>query len=85
MNDDSLLEVYRFGLRTADFLVCRRCGVYVAAILTTSTGRFATINVNALDKRPVVPEAVSVSYDGESATERERRRERHWTPVADRG
>ena len=83
ISDDSLVEVYRFGLQTADFLICRRCGVYLAAMLTTPAGRFATININALDTRLVVPEAVSVSYAGESAADRERRRAERWTPVAE--
>ena len=28
----SLVERYRFGTRTCDFLICRRCGVFIAAI-----------------------------------------------------
>jgi len=83
IDDGSLLAVYRFGLQTADFLICRRCGVYVAAMLKTQGGRFATINVNVLDTRPAVPEAVPVSYAGESAAERARRRAERWTPVSD--
>ena len=31
-DDWSLVELYRFGTRTADFLICRRCGVFIAAI-----------------------------------------------------
>jgi organic hydroperoxide reductase OsmC/OhrA len=44
---DQLLR-YRFGSRTADFLVCRECGAYVAAVLTTRGGQFATLNVNVV-------------------------------------
>ena len=29
---------YQFGLETADFLVCARCGIYVAAVLTSGDG-----------------------------------------------
>ena len=43
---------YRFGLRTADFLVCRQCGVYVAAVLTAEGRAYATININALELMP---------------------------------
>src|SRR5438132_673814 len=46
--DSAALVEYRFGLRTAEFLLCARCGVYIAAMVTTPRGRFATINVNAL-------------------------------------
>ena len=32
VQDAAQLSRYRFGLALADFLVCRRCGVYVAAL-----------------------------------------------------
>jgi len=34
---------YRFGLRTADFLVCARCGIYVAAVMHDGGAAFATV------------------------------------------
>jgi hypothetical protein len=37
-DDWSLVELYRFGSRTADYMVCRRCGVYIAAICETAAG-----------------------------------------------
>ena len=30
--DPSRLQRYQFALRTADFLLCRECGVYIAAV-----------------------------------------------------
>src|SRR5690349_22587331 len=39
---------YRFGLRLADFLVCRTCGVFVAAYEPGDPGR-AVINVEVLE------------------------------------
>ena len=33
--DESLLSRYRFAQRTADCLICRRCGVYLGAVLYT--------------------------------------------------
>ena len=77
------MQRYRFELRTADFVICRNCGVYIAALLTTPRGRFATLNINALEDRIDVPEATSVSYEGESAEQRQHRREQSWTPVID--
>jgi hypothetical protein len=73
---------YRFGTRSSDFLVCGDCGVYVAALLTSSQGQFATLNINAMRALPDVPEPVPVSYEGESAEQRNSRREQRWTPVA---
>jgi catechol 2,3-dioxygenase-like lactoylglutathione lyase family enzyme len=73
---------YRFALRTADFLVCRRCGVYVAAVLAAADGAWATVNVNALDQagrftRTTIPR----SYEGETEAQRIARRRERWTPV----
>jgi len=33
VRDAAKLKRYRFGLKTADFLVCGRCGVYIGALL----------------------------------------------------
>ena len=78
----SELVRYRFALRTADFLLCRSCGVYVGAVLSTPRGSFATVNVNALTVAPHgAPPPQPVSYDSESLESRVLRREQRWTPV----
>lgn len=81
--DEKSVQRYRFGLRTADYLICRRCGVYIAAMLVTPRGRFATLDINALEERVDVPTPKPVSYEGESAEQRQHRREQSWTPVLD--
>ena len=48
IREETALVRYRFGLRTADFLVCRNCGVLLGAVLTSPRGQFATLNVRAL-------------------------------------
>ncbi len=80
--DASKLNRYRFGTRSSDFLVCRRCGGYIAATIIWGAHQFATVNVNAIDAPLDVPEAVPVSYEGESADARTARRVKRWTPVA---
>ena len=79
--DEAALQRYRFGLGTAEFFVCRNCGVYLAAVLTSARGQFATLNINALRDPVDVESPVKVSYDRESVDERQRRREEGWTPV----
>ena len=76
------MQRYRFALRTADFLVCRTCGVYLAAVLTSPRGQFATLYVNTI-RGAFVVEAEPTSYDGESSEQRLARRERQWTPVVE--
>jgi hypothetical protein len=81
--DRSKLNRYRFGSRSADFYVCRDCGVYVAAVITSARGQFATLNVNVLSPPVDVPVAAAISYDGESPGQKLARREQKWTPVTD--
>ena len=77
------LQRFRFGLHTADFLLCRRCGVYVGAVIETAAGRFGIINTHALDAVPDTMAAVApIDYDGEDTAGRVSRREQRWTPVA---
>src|ERR1700757_4082953 len=42
------LQRYQFGLKTADFLICRRCGVYVGAQIETAQGAFGIVNTLAM-------------------------------------
>ena len=82
--DQDALNRYRFGLRTAEFLMCRRCGTYIGAYGPGPSGDgFATLNLNAL-RTPVegIPDATPTWYDSEDRDGRVRRREQRWTPVA---
>lgn len=81
--DSSKVNRYRFGLRCADFLVCRECGIYIAAVLTSARGQFATLNVNVLSPPIDVPNPTAMSYEAESAEQKLARREQNWTPVVD--
>lgn len=78
----SKLPRYRFGLKTADFLVCDHCGIYIAAVISTDNSSYATLNVNALDRASEFVRAeLPVSYDSENVSERIERRIRNWTPA----
>ena len=77
---------YRFGLRTADFLICRGCGVYVAAVIELDGALYSTLNVNLLDARDAFEPAPPVfHYDHETEAERRARRRARWTPTTVRG
>lgn len=80
--DGSLVERYRFGSGTADFLICKRCGVYVGAVCDTSGGMCAVINVNCLDDRAAFTAApAATDHDGEAVGDRLARRAANWTPA----
>lgn len=82
VHDPDQLIRYRFGLKTADFLTCGRCGIYVAAVLTAGESSFATVNVNTFEAAESFSQAArTVSYNGEGEAERIRRRQENWTPA----
>ncbi len=77
-----MVEPYRFGSHTADYFVCRRCGVYVAALCETSAGTRAVVNVTCLADRASFTQIPAVSnYDGETAETRLSRRAVNWMPA----
>lgn len=76
------LRRYRFGLRTGDYLVCRECGTYVAAVLLTGRGALANVNVNTLREPPrSLPPGKPVAPELETMEARRAARARSWTPV----
>ena len=76
------LSRYRFGLGTAEFLVCRTCGVYVGAVMSEAGSAYAIVNVNALATPEVfAATTVPVSYERELEAERRARRRSRWTPA----
>lgn len=79
---DESASRYRFGLRLADFLICRTCGVFVAAYMPGAPGR-AVINLDALVRADEFVSAPTqfTAYDREDAAAREARRAKSWTPA----
>jgi hypothetical protein len=82
VKDDAALSRYRFGLGITDFIVCRYCGVYVAATMADGQRLLAVVNVNAMDDlSSFAHTATPMSYDGESVAARVERRRGVWTPA----
>jgi hypothetical protein len=80
--DWSLVQKYQFGSRTADYLLCRRCGVYIGAVCETPAGWRAVINTLCLEDRAAfIQQATHPDYDQETVTMRLARRARNWTPA----
>jgi hypothetical protein len=73
---------YRFGLRTADFLFCARCGIYVAALMTEADDAWAVLNANVLETAAQLTQPTqAMAYDGETEAARRARRRSVWTPA----
>lgn len=83
VKDENDLSRYKFSLSAADFLVCRNCGVYVAAFMPDpdDANGFATLMSTSLDERKRFPEAQVTTYAGEDAEGRRQRRRERWTPA----
>jgi hypothetical protein len=70
---------YAFGTRTADFHICRTCGVFPLVTCDLDGRRYAVVNVNTFEG--VDPEELvrsSADFEGESVGDRLARRRRNW-------
>lgn len=78
---DDLIR-YRFALRTADFLICRHCGVYIAAVTGAAPDIRATVNVAGLRMADFLSvQEAPAEYGAETLAERIARRSANWTPT----
>lgn len=76
------LQRYAFGLKTSEQIICRRCGVYVAMVMTDDDLSWSVLNVDVLDDRALFTrEAEPRDFDAEDRTGRIERRKARWTPT----
>jgi hypothetical protein len=76
------LTRYRFGHKSADFLICPICGTYVATHMDGPSGAVGVINVVGLQIAELKDEpAPTTSLDGETPDDRIARRLSRWTPM----
>ena len=81
-DDWSLVENYRFGTGTCDFLICRCCGVFIAAVSETAADARAVVNVNCLSDRERFTSVPAVhDFEGETIETRSSRRAANWMPA----
>jgi hypothetical protein len=84
IRDSEKLQRYRFGLKTADFLICRACGVFVGAQTVENGQRFFTVNANSFKPPPAYDIiAVAKDFGAEDTGGRTARRAQMWTPVVE--
>jgi len=76
------LARYRFGHKTADYLICPDCGTYVATYMEGPHGPVGVINVVGLQIGELKDEPVDfASLEGETQEGRIARRLSRWTPM----
>jgi hypothetical protein len=80
--DPGRVNRYRFGLKTADFLICRDCGVYLGALMPDGERAYAIVNVNACDDpQRFLQSPLAMDYGDEDEAGRLARRRAKWTPA----
>ena len=79
IGDKSLVSIYNFGTKTADFYVCSVCGVVPFVLSEIDARKFAVVNVNTFDHiDDFVFARSSADFDGEDVGSRLERRKRNW-------
>ena len=82
LHSDVALKRYRFGQRTADFLSCPMCGVFLGATCEIAGSPLAVLNVRVLDEVELdLATARPMDFDEETVILRNARRRQHWTPM----
>jgi hypothetical protein len=76
------LQRYAFGLKTAEVVLCSRCGVYVAMVLIEGESAWSVINIDALDGRALFMQGAEPrDYSAEDPQRRIERRKSRWVPT----
>jgi len=80
--ETSAIERYRFGMGITDFILCRGCGSYIAAMSREGANERAALNVvGVFVPELAMREATLVNLDHETPESRRDRRRKLWTPV----
>ena len=78
---ETALNRYRFGTSSADFILCARCGVAVAAVCEIEATLRAVVNTSVFDDFVAATENTSEhDFDDETLESRLARRQRNWIP-----
>ena len=82
IEDPAHASRYAFGTKTADFLLCTRCGIVPVVTSRIDGNTYAVVSVNAFED---VDESrlarAPASFDGEGTDTRLERRKRNWIPA----
>ena len=72
---------YRFGTKSADFHVCRTCGVMPISTCVVASRSFAVVNIHTFDGVDSSRfEKRKTNFEGETIEDRFARRQKTWTP-----
>jgi len=79
VEDPALVSKYAFGTRTADFHICKRCGIVPVVTSLIDGHLYAVVSVNAFEgiDQSLLRRAPA-NFDGEGTDTRLARRKRNW-------
>lgn len=79
IKDSTQVSRYAFGTETADFHVCKQCGVTPLVTSVIDGTVYAVVNVNTFENVPAsLLQHASSTLDDESTDDRLARRKRNW-------
>ena len=82
VGDPSLVSRYSFATKTAEFLVCTRCGVVPLVVSRIDDRDYGVVNVNCFENVDAARlRRVDVTHDDADTDARLARRKRNWTPA----
>ena len=77
--DDALVQRYRFGTKTAEFYVCKSCGVEPLVTSEIDGTIYAAVSARAFEGiDPAIIEIATADFDGEGTGDRLARRKQNW-------
>ena len=77
VDEEGLVSRYQFGTKTAEFIVCQRCGVVPVVTSRIDGQLYAVVNVNAFVDNVELDLSKS-DFDGETQDSRLARRRKNW-------
>ena len=78
-DDPARVQRYRFGTETADFYVCKTCGVAPIVTSDIDGSTYSVVNVNCFDDVDRLELVESTTdFDGETTEDRLARQQRNW-------
>jgi len=79
IQDEALVERYTFGTATADFLVCKRCGIVPVVTSLIDGHLYGIVSANALElPADMRVRKAPADFEGEHPGDRLARRQKNW-------
>ncbi len=79
IKDENLTSFYRFGQKTSDFVMCKKCGILTIALCELENSTKAVLNRTAMINEEFTTPEILTNFDGETVDNRLTRRTKNWT------